>query len=80
MFKPTATVYEIYDENENFLEAKVIKHRTCAKYEKGYDLLYVSYFLFYLQRRLYFGGICRAPQDVSVCYCRDKSNQSPGPA
>lgn len=53
----TYTLYELLDSHENILEELVIDHRDCgSSYLSGSKL------------RLYFGGQCPAPQDISVCY------------
>lgn len=51
------TEYSLFDENGNLLELITIEHEnTCSDFERGYEL------------GLYFGGNCRAPDRVSVCF------------
>ena len=52
-----ATHFTLHDEGGAALESKTVLHdNECADYAKGYDL------------GLYFGGQCRAPSPVTVCY------------
>ena len=58
-----ATTYALHDEGGTTLESKTVLHdNQCADFAKGYDL------------GLYFGGQCRAPSPVTVCY----QNEAPG--
>jgi hypothetical protein len=51
------TEYSLFDENGTLLEMVTIEHEnTCANYNRGYML------------GLYFGGNCRAPDRVTVCF------------
>jgi hypothetical protein len=56
IFEETKTTYLLYDNNDQHLETQEIDHRQCKDYNLG------------LIQDLYFGGLCPAPQDVTVCY------------
>ncbi len=58
-FLETSTVYSLFAGNSTLLERQVIQHRHCWGYSDGYIL------------SLYFGGVCPAPQPVTVCYLTD---------
>ena len=55
-FQETQTIYQIFDHANQLLETQTIQHRSCSNYKQG------------MMQDLYFGGVCPAPQDVSVCY------------
>lgn len=56
IFKENKTIYQLFDSNDQPLETQEIDHRECKGYLDG------------MMQDLYFGGVCPAPQDVSVCY------------
>ena len=51
------TEYSLHDDSGSLLEVITIEHENeCSNFERGYEL------------GLYFGGNCRAPDRVSVCF------------
>lgn len=56
VFEETKTTYQLFDNNDQLLETQEIIHRQCSSFQNG------------MMQSLYFGGVCPAPQDVSVCY------------
>ena len=57
---PAASVFSLSDTYETFTETKTVAHdNACAKAAEGYRL------------SLYFGGQCRAPSTVTVCYVHE---------
>ena len=52
----TQTIYTLAYENGTTIEVQTIAHRDCSNFNRG------NY------QSLYFGGVCQAPQDVTVCY------------
>jgi hypothetical protein len=54
---PGATVYSIAEPTGAVLESKTVLHENaCSRADEGYRL------------SMYFGGQCRAPSAVTVCY------------
>ena len=56
VFEETKTTYLLFDNNGQQLETQEINHRSCSNFNLG------------IMQGLYFGGVCPAPQDVTVCY------------
>jgi hypothetical protein len=56
IFEENKTTYLLYDNNGQHLETQEIDHRSCSNFNLG------------IMQGLYFGGVCPAPQDVTVCY------------
>lgn len=55
-FEETKTTYQLSDDANQVLEVHAVEHRACPDFNQGWI------------QGLYFGGQCRAPQTVSVCY------------
>ena len=62
-FHETETIYELFESDEHHhhhhhhvLESHTIHHRSCHDFHHGN------------MQSFYFGGVCPAPQEVSVCY------------
>lgn len=55
-FRSTETIYRLFDDHNRLLETQTIEHRTCKQFRRG------------TRQGFYFGGVCPAPQPVSVCY------------
>jgi hypothetical protein len=56
IFEEAKTTYQLFDDNNQLLETQEIDHRQCNNFKLG------------AMQELYFGGICPAPQDVTLCY------------
>lgn len=56
IFESTSTIYRLSDDYNRPLETLTIEHRNCKQFRRG------------IRQSFYFGGVCAAPQPVSVCY------------
>ena len=63
-FSENQTIYQLFDDAGSILETQTINHRICPKFNEGALL------------DLYFGGICPAPQAVTVCYDQQNATSS----
>jgi hypothetical protein len=52
----SSSLYSLFNATGVLLEKQSINHTPCSNYNQGYNL------------ELYFGGVCPAPQPVTVCY------------